>query len=182
MTNLPKKRRNGSPRVPDDWPVDGSVAHPDPAREKYAALVAGGSSQSIACGTISRAQDGSEISDDSRRSTAFKISAEGPVRARVAFLRRAALGAQEVPFEALTLDGMLQIMAEATEALKDASDALEQAGGAGSHVSQLRGDLLTHLGRLNRLRPTAPPVPTGNRVDLKEALERAPMCSCDVDG
>lgn len=74
----------------------------------------------------------------------------------------------------------MDLMREGTIAFQRAIEALERASGNPRTVAQLRVDLVTHVGRLNRLAPPKDRPALGCEDHVSAALERMPIvCRCD---
>ena len=166
------------PKVPADY--HGTTPHPDPKRERFAQLVARGTTRAEA---YRQAIARGDVGENTARSNGLKIYRQPAVAARIENVRTVLTAERKVEDTPLDRADLLDLMRHVTDSYQTAITALEALGGNPATVSRLRSDLVLHVGRLHRLSPPKMERPTGGHDRMiEDGLDRLHLCACQRHG
>ena len=164
--------------VPETY--DGTTPHPDDRRERFAQLVARGTTRADA---YRQAIARGDIGENTAKSNGLKIYRDCAVAARIDYVRAVLTAERRVEDAPLDRADLLDLMRHVTDSYQTAILALEAQGGNPATVARLRSDLVLHVGRLHRLSPPKMERPTGGDDRMIEVgLDRLHLCACQRPG
>lgn len=138
--------------------IDPTQPLPDQREEQFARMVAAGVGRARA---YEVALGGDDRNYSAWRQQGYRLGQVLRVKNRIAFLRQSGEvpvpTATELPTPSpppdLSRAGLLQLMGEVTQALRDSVGALELVGGTPASIARLRRDLLAHVKRVQKFEP-----------------------------
>ena len=165
-------------KLPADY--DGTTPHPDQRRERFAQLVARGTTRADA---YRQAIARGDIGENTAKSNGMKIYRDCAVAARIENIRAVLTAERKVEETPLDRADLLDLMRHVTDSYQTAITALESLGGNPATVARLRSDLVLHVGRLHRLAPPRLERPTGGDGRMiEDGLDRLHLCACQRPG